>query len=167
MRKAMRSSAVAASEVTHERYQRLHPGEGHGVVETRAHATDRAVPGKVDEAGSAGTGEKCLIEPCVREREGHVHPRAAAHIDRIAIEGRSHDGVIEQLSLGAIVRGHRGQPALALQPAQHQSRNVPGESRRGVEERPLLRHRVIVPYGGVPARELPTRSWRTITTTRP
>src|SRR5215468_2000601 len=106
MRKAMGSSAVAAREVTHERYQRLHPGEGHGVVETRAHATDRAAPGEVDEPASPGTGEKCLIEPRVREREGHVHPRAALHIDRIAIEARRLDGVVEQLSLGAIVRGH-------------------------------------------------------------
>src|SRR5579863_2431835 len=133
MRYFMGLSAVATLEILHEGDERLHALQGHGVVEAGAHAADRAVALETDEPRGLRLAEKGGIELRGRQREGHVHPRAAMLRHRIAVEAGLIDAAVEELRLGAIARRHGLESPLSMQPPQHQAADVPAESRWRVE----------------------------------
>ena len=73
---------------------------------------------------------------------------------------------VEPLRLGAVALAHGREPALRLQPLEHQARDVPAEGRRRVEHGAFVGHRLVVPdrraCRGAPCRSGPrARSPRT------
>ena len=99
-------------------------------------------PSSVTRPACLRFGEERLVELGVRQRERHVHPRARVLRDRIAIEATSRRSPRRASRALARLRSPmRGEAALALQPLEHQPRHVPGERRRRVQHRAVLRHR--------------------------
>ena len=118
----------------------LTPFHRHRVVQARAHAADRAMAFERHQARLLRCGGEGLVELGIRERERHVHPRARVLRDRVLVERRAVDRRVQLLRLGAIALADAAQPALPLEPLEHEPRHVPREGRRRVEHRAVLRH---------------------------
>jgi len=141
-------SPVLALEFAHEADERLDGRHGHGVIQARAHAPENAVALEIVQSGRCGLLQELGVERILRERERHVHPGTRVLRDAIFIQGRAVDGGVKGLSLGPVALAHGREPPLLLQPFQHQSGHVPGKRGRRIEERPLLRHPLVIENRG-------------------
>ena len=90
---------------------------------------------------AAACSRNARLERGLREREGDVHPGARVLRDAIAVERGAVDRGVQRLGLGAVALAHGGETALLLQPFEDQPRQVPGERRRRIEQRPLVGNR--------------------------
>src|SRR5687767_285861 len=140
------ASAVAGLEILHEIDERADALDRHRVVDRRAHAADRAMALEREQARLLRFGEECLVERFVAQAERDVHARARAFLDRVRIEPRAVDRVVEQRGLFGADAAHRLDPAVFLHPLEDERREVPPERVRRVEERALLRVRGVVEY---------------------
>src|SRR5262245_8527959 len=103
---------VTTLELLHEADERIDAFGRHRVVDARAHAADGAMPVEVREPGRFRFREEGLVELRIREREWHVHERAAMLRNRVAIEARGVDGVVQLRGLRAIALGHPFEAAI-------------------------------------------------------
>src|SRR6476620_5197735 len=101
-----RVSAVTMGEILHESHQRVDPLGRHGVVEAGANAAHGTVALEVQQPGAGSLVNELLVQAGTRQREGHVHPRAAPGRHLVAVEAGGVDRPVEALGLGAIALGH-------------------------------------------------------------
>src|SRR5467141_3382365 len=81
-----RALAMLGFEFLHVLDEPLYSLQRHRVVDRRAHAADRAVSLQLDHAAVLRALEEGIVEPCIRESERHVHPRAVFLGYRIPVE---------------------------------------------------------------------------------
>ena len=130
-------------KVLHERDERLHALDGHGVVDARAHAADDAVALQVDEALRRGGLHERGVLLGVAGDEGHVHAAAVLCAGGAMEQRALVEEVVEQLRLldvdllerrhAALRKSRVAQGELAL--AQHQDFQRAVEVERGVNAR--------------------------------
>ena len=101
-----------------------------------------------DEPRLGGRFEEGGVEPFVGKLERDVHPGAASRRDPVRVEARGVYRPVEAARLALVARGHRREPALPLDPFEHQGGDVPRERARGVGHGPGRGLRGVADDGG-------------------
>ena len=97
-----------------------------------------------EQARGLGLLEELRVQRFVPQAERDVHARAAHPVDRVRVETRAVDVVVEHLRLGGVDLAEVLDAALLRHPLEHQAREVPAERVRRVQHRAFLRLRRIV-----------------------
>src|SRR6266478_2079446 len=139
-----RALAMLGFEFLHVLDEPLYSLQRHRVVDRRAHAADRAVSLQLDHAAVLRALEEGIVEPCIRESERHVHPRAVFLGYRIPVEAARIEKVVQQRGLFDISLLNLSDAALLLHPLEQQPGNVDRIGRWCIEHRVGLGLQLVV-----------------------
>ncbi len=113
------------------------------------------MPLQSHQSGLLGPGQKRGIPGRVRQRKGYVHAGTAGRVDRAPVETGCIDGTVQEVRLALVDLAHGLQPALLLEPLEHQPGQIPGVGGRRVVHGAGIRVDLVVEHRGRPGKDLP------------
>src|SRR5690606_5533494 len=132
-KRANRVLSILSFEFLHEGDQCLNAFKRHGIVKRGPHSAYALVPLELHQPARFCLGKKFRVQGVVFQEERHIHARAYRPMNRCYIKIRGIEETVKCLCLANILRFDGRHAPLALEPFEHQPRNINGIRGRRVE----------------------------------